>query len=77
MNEESANGIKAPSKAGQAEDSLLPRCFLSVEESDSDAGKGSVQTRHTQTTISSLEQKNYRQESSKMCRPDNSRFSRL
>jgi len=36
--------------------------FVEFEEGDSDTLKGSVQTRHTQTTISSLEQKNYRQE---------------
>jgi len=36
--------------------------FFRIEEGDSDAGKCSVQTRHTQTTISSLHQKNYRQE---------------
>ena len=77
MNGESTNGIKAPSKAGQAEDSLLPRCFLSVEESDSHEDNGSVQTRHTQTTFSSSHQKNYCREHSKMCHPDNSRFSRL
>jgi len=41
MNEESTNGIKVSSKAGQAGDSLLPRCFLSVEESDSHEGKAS------------------------------------
>ena len=34
-----------------------------IEESDSDVVKGSVQTRHTQTTFSGLDQKNYRQES--------------
>ena len=48
--------------------------FSMIEEGDSDDGKGSVQTRHTQTTFSSLDRKNYRQESSKMCRPDNSQF---
>ena len=32
---------------------------LSVKEGDSDDGKGSVQTRHTETTFSGLDQKNY------------------
>jgi len=48
-----------------------------IEESDSDDGKGSVQTRHTQTAFSSLDRKNYRQNRSKMYRPDDSQFSCL
>ena len=37
-----------------------------IEESDSDALKTFVKSRHTQTAFSSLERKNYRQERSKM-----------
>ena len=48
-----------------------------IEEGDSDAWKGSVQTRHTQTAFSSLDRKNYRQERTYKYRPDDSRFSRL
>jgi len=45
-----------------------------IEESDSHALKGSVQTRHTQTTFSSPHQKNYRQEATYKCSPDDNRF---
>lgn len=51
--------------------------FIRIAESDSHVVKGSLQTRHTETTISSLDQKNYRQERSKMYRPDDSQFSWL
>ena len=47
-----------------------------VEEGDSDDGVGSLQTRHTQTAFSSLDQKNYRQGATYKCSPDDSRFSR-
>jgi len=39
---------------------------IRIEEDDSDDGKSSVKSRHTQTTFSGIEQKNYRQEHSKM-----------
>jgi len=51
--------------------------ILMIEESDSDAWKGSVQTRHTQMRYSSLYRKNYCQESSYDYHPDDSRFSCL
>ena len=54
-----------------------PDGILVFAENDSDEGKALVQTRHTETTISSLDHKNYRQERTRMYRPDNSRFSRL
>jgi len=38
-------------------------------ENDSDDGKGSVQTRHTQTAFSSTDRKNYRQEANDNCCP--------
>ena len=48
--------------------------ILRIEESDSDAGKTFIQTRHTQTTFSSLEQKKYRQDDTYKCSPDDSQF---
>ena len=51
--------------------------FVEFAESDSDVVKGSVQTRHAQTTIPGLDQKNYRQEATIMCCPDDNRFSCL
>ena len=38
-----------------------PDGILVFAESDSDEEKALVQTRHTETTFSSLDQKNYRQ----------------
>lgn len=45
---------------------LLLSSILNVEEVDSDEGKGSVQSRHTQMTFFDLEQKNYCQEATIM-----------
>ena len=54
-----------------------PDGILFFAESDSDEEKALVQTRHTQTAFSSLDRKNYRQNRSKMYRPDDSQFSCL
>ena len=59
------DGPSKDNKSSFDESKLKDRLFqysLSVKEGDSDDGKGSVQTRHTETTFSGLDRKNYRQE---------------